>query len=248
MNVHNGRQTSLFTQLHDQAHDLPRGFGVERSRRFINEQQFRILDESTANADALALAAGKFIGAFIDHVIETDAFEQPECFIDVRLRIFAKPAAPETDVAETARQDVLHHRQPFDQRVLLEDHAHTAARLAQLRLIERGQFGIVQRDRAGCRLNQSVDAADNCRFARTRGADQRHNLTVRHFQIDTLQRQITSRITLCQASKFQHWAAPKLPGQEWSNRPARTWSGAGRQDHCITCKRKTRRSPCRSCE
>ena len=45
-----------------------------------------VLDQRPADADALALAAGQFVGALVGHVIEADAREQAECLVDVGLR------------------------------------------------------------------------------------------------------------------------------------------------------------------
>ena len=56
-----------------------------------------------------------------------------ECLVDVGLREAAQERAPERDVAEPARQHVLHHGQALDQGELLEDHADAPARLAQTR-------------------------------------------------------------------------------------------------------------------
>jgi len=112
-------------------------FGSERSGRFVDQQQFRILDKRPADADALALSAGQLIGALVGHVIEPDPRQQPECFVNVGLRKFPEEALPEPDGAKPPAQHVLHHREPFDQCVFLEDHAHPLPRAAQLAAAER---------------------------------------------------------------------------------------------------------------
>ena len=73
----------------------------------------------------------KFIGALVGHVVEADAREQAERLVDVGLRKAPQPALPEADIAEPAAQHVLHHGEPLDQRVFLEDHAHAPAHAAQ---------------------------------------------------------------------------------------------------------------------
>jgi hypothetical protein len=48
--------------------------------------------------------------------------EQAIGALDVLGREAAGEALPERHVAEPPRQDVLHHRQPLDERVFLKDH------------------------------------------------------------------------------------------------------------------------------
>ena len=76
------------------------------------------------------------------------------------------------------------------------------------RAAEPGDLGVVERDGAGGRLDQPVDAADDGRFAGARGADQRHHLAVRHVEIDALEREIAGAIALGQPLDTQHAAPP----------------------------------------
>ena len=212
VDVDDRRELALRAQLLDQPHDLPRGLRIERGGRLVDQQQFRILDQRPADADALALAAGQFVGALVGHVVEADARQQAERLVDVGLRKLAQPALPEPDIAEPAAQHVLHHAQPLDQRVFLEDHAHAPPRAAQLAAAERGELGVVERDRAGGRLDQPVDAADDGRFAGARGPDQRHHLAVGHVEVDALERQVAGPVALHQTLDPKH-ARP--PGAEF---------------------------------
>ena len=76
---------------------------------------------------ALALAPGQFVGALVSHMIETDALEKAEGFIDVGPRKSPQPASPETYIAEPAGEHVFHHREPLYQSILLKDHTQAAA-------------------------------------------------------------------------------------------------------------------------
>ena len=178
--------------------------GSSERSRFIDQQQFGILDERAADPDALTLSAGKLVSALVGHVIETDALEQPEGFIDVGLRKAAQPALPESDIAEPAGENVFHHRQPLDQRIFLEDHAHPAASAPQFAAAELHDVDAVEFDRSRGRLDQPVDAADHRRFARAGRADQRHHLPIGHIDVDALEREIARAIALGQTFDAQH--------------------------------------------
>ena len=69
-------------------------------------------------------------------------------------------------------------------------------------------LGVVERDGAGGRLDQPVDAADDGRFAGARRPDQRHHLAVRHVEVDALERQIAGAIALGQPLDTQHSPRP----------------------------------------
>ena len=136
--------------------------------------------------NSLALPAGQLVRALVGHVIETAAGEQPERLIDVGLREFPHEAWPEADVAQPSAQHVLHHAEPLDQRVFLEDHSHTPARAAQLAAAELRDLGIIESHRTGGRLDQPVDATNDSRFSSARWSDQRRDLAVEDVQVDAL--------------------------------------------------------------
>src|SRR3546814_9835765 len=87
-----GRKARSCSELFVQPHDLARGLGIERGGRLVHQQQLRPLRQGTADADALALTAGKLVGPLVHHVVEADAAEQAESLVDVRLRELAEPA------------------------------------------------------------------------------------------------------------------------------------------------------------
>ena len=127
-------------------------------------------------------------------MIKADALEQAKRLVHVGLRELAKITAPESYIAEPARQHVLHNAQALDQGVFLENHAHAPARLAQLRLIERGEIQFVQMNGTGSRFHQPVYAADQRRLAGAGRSDQRHHLTIRNLQGDPLNRAIAGLV------------------------------------------------------
>ena len=102
--------------------------------------------------------------------------KQLEGLVHVGLRKAAQQGSPERDVAQPARQHVLHHGQALDQGEFLEDHADAAARLAQAAARQAGELEVAQEHLAGGRLDQAVDAADQRRLAGAGGADQADDL------------------------------------------------------------------------
>src|SRR5690606_31146763 len=86
------------------------------------------------------------------------ALEQGERPVDVVLRVSPRRGLEEADVAEAAREHVLHHAQAVDEAEVLEDHADLAPEAAQLGALERGQLDAVERDRAGRGLDEPMIA------------------------------------------------------------------------------------------
>src|SRR5262245_32885675 len=105
-----------------------------------------MLNECAANADALALPSGEFVGALVSHMIEANALQQTECLVDIDLRKAPEPASPEADIAQAAGKHILHHRQALHQRIFLENHAHATPGAPQIGAAERDDIDIVECD------------------------------------------------------------------------------------------------------
>ena len=56
----------------EQRHDFRAGFGIEISRRLVREQDGRLVHQRAGDGDALALAAGKFVGLVMNAVGQAD--------------------------------------------------------------------------------------------------------------------------------------------------------------------------------
>jgi hypothetical protein len=85
-------------------------------------------------------------------------------------------------VGQPAHQDVFQHIQPADQVELLEDHRASAAPVAQRRAGHRGHVGTLPRDPAGAGIDQTVQHAQEGRFAGAGTADHADELAARHAQ------------------------------------------------------------------
>ena len=209
VDVDDGRELALRAQFLDQPHDLTRRLRIERGRRLVHQKQIRVLDQRPADADPLSLAARQLVGALVGHVIEADARQQPEGLVDVGLRKFSHKTLPEADITQPSAEHVLHHGETLDQRVFLEDHAHAPARAAQFAAAERRDLDVIEHDRAGGRLYQAVDAADDGRFAGARRTDQRHHLAVGYVEVEALECQVAGPVTLRQPLDPKHARHPR---------------------------------------
>jgi len=67
---HDDRQAHAVEVLED-AHDLDAGPGIEVAGRFVSQQQFRPVDQRTADGDPLLLAAGELVGMMSGPVRQT---------------------------------------------------------------------------------------------------------------------------------------------------------------------------------
>ena len=223
VDVDDRRQVPLAAKLADQAHDLPRGLGVEAGGRLVDQQQPGVLDQGPGDADPLPLPARELVGPLVDHMLEADPRQQPEGLVDVALRKAPEVAAPEADVAQAAGEHVLHHRQALDQGVFLEDHAHLPAHPAQGPAAQAGDLHPVQPDLAAARLDQAVDAADQGRLAGPGRTDQGQDLALGHLQVDALQGQVPRRIALGQRLQAQQGPPPRPPASLSGSRRRRRW-------------------------
>ena len=86
MNVDDHRNVALRRAVRNQFHDFHRRLGVERGRRFVREEEVRLLHQGTRNADALALSAGELIGALCGKGTQSDGIEQLKGAFDVGCR------------------------------------------------------------------------------------------------------------------------------------------------------------------
>ena len=139
VDVDDHRDVALRGAARDQLHDLDRGLGIERRGGLVGEHEVGLLHQRARDADALALAAGKLVGALGGEVAEADGVEKVKGAIDVASGKLAQPRPPHRHVAEPPAQHVLDHGEPLDQVVFLEHHADAAPCRAQCAAAEPGE-------------------------------------------------------------------------------------------------------------
>ena len=113
----------VFFQVFHQVFDFQRSDGVQGGTGFVHQQDLRTVGNGARDAQALLLAAGKAVGAFMQLVLhfvpQGGSFQAAlHCFIQFRAAVAARHAEGEDDVFINA----------FGERVVfLEDHAHPLA-------------------------------------------------------------------------------------------------------------------------
>ena len=136
--------------------------------------------EAPGDGHPLLLAAGDLARILVGQLEDLDPLE----VADGRLPGLSVRLFPDPDRREGA---VFEHRQVGEEVEVLEYHPHVPADLVDA-LHVAGQLDAVHDDGALLVLLQPVDAADEGRFARPRGAADDDPLAPGHRQVDVLQR------------------------------------------------------------
>ena len=91
---------ALARDLLDKIHDLHAGFGIERARRLVREQDLRVVYEGARDGDALHLPARKLIGLFVQLAPQPDAPQRVCGAFAPFLRGYARQREREFDVPQ----------------------------------------------------------------------------------------------------------------------------------------------------
>ena len=153
---------------HDVEH-LADHFGVERARRFVKQQHFRLHGERTRNGDALLLAARKLARLRADIRRHADLIEEHHRAL---LRLFL------LHLQHFCLPDdaVFKNRHVVEQIEALKHHADARAIGRFVDLALRDVLAVKQ-NAAACGTFQKIDAAKERRFARTGCADDARHVT-----------------------------------------------------------------------
>ena len=162
-----------------------------------------MLHDCARNANALPLPAGKTIGALIGKARQSNRVEQVIRLIDIGLREFAQPCVEGGHIAEAPDQQIFHDGQALDQVVFLKHHADAAARSAQRGAFQLCQILPLKHDLARSRLDQPVNAANQCRFAGAGWANDRGDAFARDIEIDAFQYRHAALVFFYQATNLQ---------------------------------------------
>ena len=161
----------LRLEVADRREHLADQLGVEGAGDLVEQQRPRPGGEGAGDRDPLLLAAGEVVGAVVLAAREAEAREQ-------LARRAPRPRRAATPCARIgAEHDVLEHGQVREQVVGLEDEPEPAADRDR---VDRGvgDHLAVEEDVAVVDLLEQVDAAQQRRLARARGADQRDRLVL----------------------------------------------------------------------
>src|SRR3954469_18839952 len=170
----------LGLELAHEVEHLPHQLRVQRARDLVEQERARARRQGAQDGDALLLAAREPARQPVLAAVEPEAREQ-------RARPLHRLGARQPVRPRRAEHHVLEHRQVREQVERLEHDPEPAADAHRIDGRVRDHRPVEQHV-AVVDLLEQVDAAQQRRLARARGADQRHGAVLGHRQVDAAQR------------------------------------------------------------
>jgi len=197
---HQHQRDFLLDQLFEQIHHLLAGSLIEIAGRLVGQQHRRMHAGGAGNRDALALPAGKLVGAMIGAICQAVILQQLR---DACL------AFGGSNARQHQRQlDVHRGRQARHQMERLEHEADLlAAHSGLLHVAQRGDVATIQPVGARTRPVQQAYQIKQCRFAGAGRPHDRDIIARRDVQVDAAQRGdllVADRETAADLAKFDH--------------------------------------------
>lgn len=171
----------LAGDLLHQIHYLHARLGVERAGGFVGKQYFGVVDKGAGNRDALALPAGKLIGAFVQMLAQTHFFQH---------RFGACAAFGFAHTGNGKRKfDVAEHRLMRNEVITLEHEADAmVAVYVPFAVAERFGGAAVYDEVAGRIFIQSADDIEQRGFSAAARAEDGHELVRAEIDADAFER------------------------------------------------------------
>jgi hypothetical protein len=188
---------ALGLELADRLQHLADELGIERARDLVEQQRAGTRRERAGDRDALLLAAREPVGVVVLAPLEPEAVEQ---LARAPLGLGAALAM----AAHRRERDVLERGQVREEVERLEHHPEPAAHRDRLHR-RVGDHLAVQQHVAVVDLLEQVDAAQQRRLARPRGADQRDGRVLGDLEVDPAQHRPLA-VRLRDAADLEHGA------------------------------------------
>src|SRR5262249_7982109 len=156
---------SPLAEVLDRALNLTLGLRIERSRRLVEQDDRRVLEQGARDGDALALAAGD-LQAVLTDLRFIPARERR----DEVVRVSGLGGGDDLGLArtQTSERDILAHRAAKQENILPDIGDLAAQRAARYR---RNVLS-VDDDGAAVDVIEAQDQIENCRFTAARGSDE----------------------------------------------------------------------------
>src|ERR1700733_3081916 len=181
-------------------------FRIERTKRLVEQQHSRLDGQRSRQCDALALPTGELRRIAPGLVLQLDEREQLVYFVADFL--FRRPKTSRTDAQ--AERDILKYGHVAEKGVVLKDETDVPV---ACRLI--GDILAVELHGAAIGEFESSDDAEQRGLARSRWAEQRHELAVGNFQIDVVERLELTEVLANAANVDAHCAA-SMSAADWA--------------------------------
>jgi len=168
---HDDGHAKLRLQFAEKIEDRFTGGGIEIASGLVGEENFRAIDESAGDGNALLLATGKFRWAVAEAMCQANALER---FMDARGTLGA------IDFGEAERKlDVFLEGHAREKVEGLEDHADGVAAVAGEReRVQRCDVLAVGEDRTGSGTVEAGDEVQESGFAGAGRAEEREEFVV----------------------------------------------------------------------
>ena len=197
----------VFRDLLQQLHNLHRGIGVQGARRLIRQENIRVVHQGAGNGDTLHLSAGHLVRFLLKLIPETDPAQS------------LLGTATAFGVRHTRnRQRQLHicqYRLVRDQVIGLEDKTDGMISVCvPVRISELSCRSSVDDQVSGAEAVQSADDIQKCGLAAAGMTQDRNELALTEFEIDSLERVhpgIGNHIVFFDVSKLQHALSSSAP-------------------------------------
>ena len=168
------RRLEVGVQLGDFDAHLDAERGVEVGQRFVEQEDFRLVDDGAADGDALALAAGKCLGLALEQRFELeDSGGVLDEAVDLGLGLLRHLQA---------EGDVVVDRHVRVERVGLEHHRHTPVGRFQVSHVPAADADLALGD-----VFEPGDGTEQRGFSAAGRADEDHELAVLDVQLDVVQ-------------------------------------------------------------
>ena len=171
-------------QIAQQVQDLRADRHIQRRHRLVADDEFRFHRERAGNGDALALAAGEFVGIATRKArLEPDQAQQ---FLDP---FTAACGRNQVVQAQGLGQDLAHGHARIERGIgILKDDLRVAAEGAQLVRVQGQEIAALEANVAGIRLDQPQHQPAHGGFAAAGLADQRQRLAGIDAEADAVDR------------------------------------------------------------
>ena len=198
---HYDRDPHLLVDALQKRKDPLCNLGIQRTGRFVAEEELRIQDKRPRDRNALFLSAGKLTWPGMHFIAKTDKVDQAMYFL-FRLRRI-RLHSPELHRESNIVIDI----QALKQVEPLEDHAHPALQFAKRDLVGRRYDRLVHSDLTAVIWLEPVDTSQERRFSRAALPDDPVDLAVVDLKGDSFEDfQFLKRF--CDILYFDHKSIP----------------------------------------
>ena len=186
MRDHDDSERIIAPQAGDEAVHVGADAGIERAKGFVEQEDARALDQGLRNGKALLHAARHLRRIKVEAVGKAHRVEHGRSLAHGLAACAAEePRGEGRGRAFKTEHDIGEHSHMREHRVALKHHAAIGAAFGFERLA-------IEQDRAARRCLLTEDQAQEAGLTRARGADDREERTLGHFEVDLFEHDLVA--------------------------------------------------------